>query len=112
VLRCCCAAQGAVHAVIMQNRLRHLEEAVHNGTVGARETFLSDPANIVRMTDAARCAQTQSGPPYRSFRSCIPAFRASALFAVPSAVPAVADSACMHAWQSCLALSLPAPWPS
>ena len=48
--------QGAVHAVIMQNRLRHAEEAVHNGEVGARTAFLSDPSDIARATAAARCA--------------------------------------------------------
>lgn len=51
-----CCVQGAVHAVIMQNRLRHLEEMVHNGEVAARQTLLSDPADMARMTEAARCA--------------------------------------------------------
>lgn len=46
--------QGVVHAVIMQNRLRHLEEMVHNGQVPARETMLSDPEAIKRMEEAAR----------------------------------------------------------
>ena len=47
-------AQGAVHAVIMQNRVRQLEEKVHNGEVPARETLLSDPENMMRMREAAR----------------------------------------------------------
>ena len=38
----------------MQNRLRHLEEMVHNGEVGARQTLLSDPSDMTRMTAAAR----------------------------------------------------------
>ena len=46
--------QGAVHAVIMQNRLRHAEEKVHNGEVPPRETFLSDPEAFKRMEEAAR----------------------------------------------------------
>ena len=46
--------QGAVHAVIMQNRVRHLEEKVHNGEVPARETLLSDPETMERMKEAAR----------------------------------------------------------
>jgi hypothetical protein len=48
--------QGAVHAVIMQNRLRHAEEKVHDGEVQPRETFLSDPEAFKRMEDAARYA--------------------------------------------------------
>ena len=48
--------QGAVHAVIMQNRLRHAEEKVHNGDVQPRETFLSDPEAFKRMEEAARYA--------------------------------------------------------
>jgi hypothetical protein len=48
--------QGAVHAVIMQNRLRHAEEKVHNGEVQPRETFLSDPEAFKRMEEAARYA--------------------------------------------------------
>ncbi len=47
-------AQGAVHAVIMQNRVRHLEEKVHNGEVPARETYLSDPESMTRAKEAAR----------------------------------------------------------
>ena len=39
----------------MQNRLRHLEEKVHNGEVPARETMLSDPETFKRMEEAARC---------------------------------------------------------
>ena len=50
--------QGAVHAVIMQNRVRHLEEKVHNGEVPARETLLSDPGTMERMKEAARYART------------------------------------------------------
>ena len=46
--------QGAVHAVIMQNRVRHLEEKVHNGEVPARETLLSDPETMTRMREAAK----------------------------------------------------------
>ena len=50
--------QGAVHAVIMQNRVRHLEEKVHNGEIPARETLLSDPDTMACMKEAARCADT------------------------------------------------------
>ena len=48
--------QGAVHAVIMQNRLRHAEEKVHNGEVQPREAFLSDPEAFKRMEEAPRYA--------------------------------------------------------
>ena len=43
-----------MHAVIMQNRVRHLEEKVHNGEVPARETYLSDPESMTRAKEAAR----------------------------------------------------------
>lgn len=46
--------QGAVHAVMMQNRLKHLEEMVHNGEVAARQTLLSDPQQMAQATEAAR----------------------------------------------------------
>ncbi|KAK9904665.1 hypothetical protein WJX75_000026 [Coccomyxa subellipsoidea] len=46
--------RGAVHAVMMQNRLRHLEEMVHNGEVAARQTLLSDPDQLAHATEAAR----------------------------------------------------------
>lgn len=52
--------QGAVHAVMMQNRLRHLEEMVHNGEVAARQTLLSDPDQLAHATEAARCVASSS----------------------------------------------------
>lgn len=41
--------------MMMQNRLRHLEEMVHNGEVAARQTLLSDPDQLAHATEAARC---------------------------------------------------------
>lgn len=51
--------------MMMQNRLRHLEEAVHNGEVAARQTLLADPELLARATEAARSATN----PFTEFQS-------------------------------------------
>ena len=49
--------QGAVHAVIMQNRLRHLVEEKHNGEMQDQGTAHMDSAADERTQEAARYAR-------------------------------------------------------
>ena len=64
--------QGAVHAVIMQNRLRHLveEKHTHNGEMQDEGAAHTEPAPTERSQEAARYARLAAHPqwqPHQSF---------------------------------------------
>ena len=59
--------QGAVHAVIMQNRLRHLVEDkhTHNGEMQDGGAPHTDPAPTERSQEAARYARLAARPQWQ-----------------------------------------------